>query len=147
MSAEDPSGILVYPKVERDPRKHDATPPPSVKGFPSGKKGGGMVKKRAPWIAGIAGAAVLGAGVGYVAKPSKSAELTAKLADTQKAADAQKQRADGLDKDLASLKQDKDKVDQQLADLSQKAGDVDKKAADLDAAQKKMQGAIDKESG
>jgi chemotaxis protein MotB len=149
MSAEDPSGILVYPKVERghDPRKGDATPPPSVKGFPKGGGGGGGFKKRAPWIAGIAGAAILGGAAGYIAKPTHSAELEADRVAAQKAQDTAKQAVEAAEKQLAQVKQDKDKVDQQLVDLSQKAGDVDKKAADLDAAQKKMQGAIDKESG
>ena len=147
MSAEDPSGILVYPKAGRDPRKSDSTPAPNVKGFPSGKKGGGNLKKRAPLIASIVGAAVVGGGAGYLAKPSHSAELAADRAAAQKAQDDAKQRLDEVQKQLEQTKQDKDKADQQLTDLSQKAGDVDKKAADLDAAQKKLQGAIDKESG
>jgi len=150
MSAEDPSGILVYPKVERgrDPRKSDGTPPPSVKGFPGGKGGGGGgLKKRAPLIAGIVGAAALGGAAGYFAKPSNSAQLKADLVTAQKAQDDAKQRVEAAEKELAQAKADKDKDDQQLADLTQKSGDVDKKAADLDAAQKKLQGAIDKESG
>jgi chemotaxis protein MotB len=142
MSAEDPSGILVYPKVERkNAPRGDSTPPPNVKGFQNKSS-----KKRGPLIAGLVGAAVLGAGVGYVAKPSKAGELAAAQSaadDAQKARDAAKQRADAVEKDLAAAKQDKANADAQLA----KAGDVDKKAADLEAAQKKLQGAIDKESG
>src|SRR5262249_21003567 len=123
MSGEDPSGILVYPKVERgrDPRKSDSTPPPNVKGFPRGKKGGGM-KKRAPLFAGIAGAAVLGAGIGYVAKPSHADEIAAERTAAKKAEDDAKQQVDAAKKQLDQVTQDKAKVDQQLADLSSKAG-------------------------
>jgi chemotaxis protein MotB len=146
MPTEDPSGILVYPKVDRgsDPRnsRGDSTPPPHVKGFaPKG------TKQRGPLIAALAGALAVGAGVGYVAKPSKAAELAAAEDDAKKATDAAKQQLDDATKQLAAVKADKQKDDDQLAALSSKAGDIDKKAAELDAAQKKMQGAIDKESG
>jgi chemotaxis protein MotB len=136
--AEDPSGVLMYPKAER-PRDLRAESPP-VKGFNKPLRG------RTPWMAGIAGAAVLGLGVGYVVKPSKAGAL----ADAQTAADSakkaagvEKDRADGLDKQLSTLKQQKADADAQLA----KAGDVDKKAADLAAAQAKIQATIDKTQG
>jgi chemotaxis protein MotB len=143
MSTEDPSGILVYPKVERkNAPRGDSTPPPNVKGF-SGKRN----KPRAPMIAGLVGAAALGAGVGYVVKPSHAGELAHERAAAE---DAQKAAAVALDDaktKLAQSEKEKATSDEQLAQLQSKATDVDKKAAELDAAQKKLQGAIDKESG
>src|ERR1700733_8556994 len=142
MPTEDPSGILVYPKLDRgsDPRnpRGDSTPPPNVKGFPVKKTG----KGRGPLIAGVVGALAIGAGAGHGLKPSKAGELAAARDDAKKAADAAKQHADDLDTQLTAAKADKQKDDDQLAALSSKAGDVDKKAAELDAAQKKLQGAI-----
>jgi chemotaxis protein MotB len=147
MPTEDPSGILVYPKLDRgsDPRnsRGDSTPPPNVKGFPVKKTG----KGRGPLIAGVVGALAIGAGAGYVLKPSKAGELAAARDEAKKADDAAKRQADDLNKQLAAVQADKQKDDDQIAALSSKAGDVDKKAAELDAAQKKLQGAIDKESG
>ncbi|HEY3805374.1 MAG TPA: OmpA family protein [Kofleriaceae bacterium] len=143
MPTEDPSGILVYPKVERkNAPRGDSTPPPNVKGFSGSRR-----KKRAPLIAGLVGAAAIGAGVGYVAKPSHAGEAAAAksaAADEQKAAQAALDQAKAQ---LAQSEKDKATSDQQLAALQNKATDVDKKAAELDAAQKKLQGAIDKESG
>jgi chemotaxis protein MotB len=147
MPTEDPSGILVYPKLDRssDPRnpRGDSTPPPNVKGFPVKKPG----KGRGPLIAGVVGALAIGAGAGYVLKPSKAGELAAARDEAKKAEDSAKQHADDLNKQLAAVQADKQKDDDQLASLSSKAGDIDKKAAELDAEQKKLQGAIDKESG
>ncbi|HEY1812468.1 MAG TPA: OmpA family protein [Kofleriaceae bacterium] len=143
MPTEDPSGILVYPKVERkNAPRGDSTPPPNVKGFSGGRR-----KKRAPLIAGLVGAAAIGAGIGYVAKPSHAGELAAAKSaaiDEQKAAQTALDQAKAQ---LAQSEKDKTTSDQQLAQLQNKATDVDKKAAELDAAQKKLQGAIDKESG
>ncbi len=142
---EDPSGIVVYPKVKVPQRSSD--PGPTVRGFD-----GGEPRKLDPKkvIGAIVAAAVVGGGIGFLVRPSHQAEADkAKddLAAVQKSADSQKDRADALDKQLAQLQLDKTSQDKKLDELSSKAADYDKKAAELDAATKNIRGTIDNSQG
>lgn len=135
---EDPSGIAVYPKMDVPQQRGSE---PRVKGFPPGGGGGGLDMKKV--IAGLVGALAVGGAVGYLVKPSHAGDADkaqAALADAQKNATAEKTRADQLDQQLAESKK-------QLDQLANKAADVDKRSAELDAQQKKLSGALDKDSG
>jgi len=145
---EDPSGIMVYPKIQVPKDRKSDPSHPMVRGFGGG--GGGRNSQRNKWIIGVAIAAVLGGIIGFVASPSHAGEADkakAEAADAKKAVGVEKERADGLDKALAALKKDKADADKQLEALSTKAADVDKRAAKLAEEEKKVQGAIDKSSG
>ena len=109
---DDPSGIMVYPKLQVP--KGDRKNEPVVRGF-----GGGGGGKRT-LIIGVALAAVVGAAVGFLLAPSKADELdkaNAAAADAKKAADTEKVRADGLDTALAAMRKDKADADQRLTQL------------------------------
>ena len=140
---DDPSGVMVYPKRPL-PGRDDG---PRVRGFTSAGGGNYSNKKI---IGGVVIAVLLGGIIGFLVRPTHGDEADkakADLAAAQAAGSAEKARADGLDKQLADLKAAKDDSDKKLADLSNKAADVDKKSAELDAAQKKIQGAVDKSTG
>src|SRR5262249_48185434 len=148
----DPSGIMVYPKlnVPKD-RKSDPNQQSQwkIKGFGGGGGGGGLKEKK-KWVIGIAIAAGVGGILGFLFAPSKSGELekaATEATDAKKAQAVEKDRADGLDKALTALKKDKDAADKQLADLSTKAADVEKRSEKLAEEEKKVQAAIDKSSG
>jgi chemotaxis protein MotB len=136
---DDPSGIVVYPKMKVQQRGSD--PGPEVRGFGGGGGGGGVDAKKV--IAAIVGAVVIGGAVGYFVRPTYRADAERAKDDlvaAQKSASSEKDRADALDKQLAQLQQDKAAVDV-------KAADFDKKAAELADAEKKIQGTIDKSQG
>jgi chemotaxis protein MotB len=140
----DPSGVMVYPKMP-SPKNRPSDQGLNVRGFDNG---GGDSKKK--WILIAAGAAVVGGLIGFLVRPTHGDEADkAKqdLAAAQKATTAEKSRADGLDKSLTDAKKEKDDLDAKYKEVSGKAADVDKKMAEADALQKKLQGAIDKNSG
>jgi chemotaxis protein MotB len=135
---------MVYPKRPLPGRGDDG---PKVRGFTSAS-GGGFSNKKI--IGGVVVAVVLGGIIGFLVRPTHGDEADKAKADlkaAQAAGSAEKARADGLDKELTDLKAAKADSDKKLDDLSTKAADVDKKSAELDAAQKKIQGAIDKTTG
>ena len=131
---------MVYPKL---PVQKNRTSEPQVKGFGGGGKG-----KRTKVIGAVAGAAIVGGLVGFVAHPSGDLDKTkSDLAAAQKSATTEKARADGLDTALAAAKQDKADDDKKLDALSTKSADVDKRAAKLADEEKKLQSTIDKTQG
>ena len=145
---EDPSGVMVYPKMPTPPNRPDMSKP-RVRGFTSeGGEAGGWNKKRI--IIGLVVAAVVGGLLGFLLRPTHGAEADKAKEDAsaaQMVATAEKNRADGLNTQLESLKKEKSDEDHKLQDLSSKSAAVDKKAADLAAAEKKLGGAIDKTTG
>ncbi len=136
--------MLVYPKIPV-PKTRPSDPGDKLRTNPFAKEG----KKK--WIIAIAGGAVVGGALGFLLRPTHADEVDKAKADAataQKSAQAEKERADGLDKMLAVVQKDKADTQKQLEDLQGKASDADKKAADADALQKKLQAAIgDKENG
>src|SRR5690349_16584063 len=92
----DPSGIDVYPKmpVPKAGRASDAR----IAGF-----GGGDKRAKLKLAGIVAGSVALGGGAGFFARPTHGADLAranTELADAQKSATSQKERADGLDAQL-----------------------------------------------
>jgi chemotaxis protein MotB len=142
---DDPSGIMVYPKVQV-PKGNKGEPPPHVRGF-----GGNKDFDRRKWYVALVLALIGGAIIGFIVAPGSHADEAQKAkteaAAADKARSVEKDRADGLDKALSELKKDKADEDKQLAALSGKAADVDKKAEQLAAEEKKMQATIDKSQG
>jgi chemotaxis protein MotB len=138
---DDPSGILVYPKISSKNRQSE----PRVAGF--GGKGGA---NRKLYIS-IALAVVGGAIVGFILAPGSHADEADKAKAAAVAADkargVEKDRADSLQAANDKLTKDKAAEDKQLDALSSKSADVDKKAAQLAAEEKKIQGTIDKSQG
>jgi chemotaxis protein MotB len=138
---DDPSGVLVYPKISSKNRQSE----PRVAGF--GGKGGANRK----WYAGIGLAVVGGAIVGFILAPGSHADeadkAKAAAAAADKARGVEKDRADSLQAANDKLTKDKAAEDKQLDALSSKSADVDKKAAQLAAEEKKIQGTIDKSQG
>ncbi|MGE5180463.1 MAG: OmpA family protein [Acidobacteriota bacterium] len=140
---EDPSGIMVYPKMPVPQR----TSEPKVKGFSST---GGSGPSRARLAAVLGGAFVLGGGVGFVARPTHGGEADVakkQLAEQKKALDAATTKAKDLEAAQTKLTADKADEDKKLEELQGKAADLDKKAAELAEEEKKVQGAVDKASG
>jgi len=139
---DDPSGVLVYPKVSSKNRQSE----PRVAGFGGGK--GGANRKL---YIGIALAVVGGAIVGFILAPGSHADEADKAKAAATAADkargVEKDRADSLQAANDKLAKDKAAEDKQLDALSSKSADVDKKAAQLAAEEKKIQGTIDKSQG
>ncbi|MBA3464062.1 MAG: OmpA family protein [Deltaproteobacteria bacterium] len=148
-SKSDPteSGVLVYPKLPvPEPRRQ------SEPRMPKGSRG-----KKLPLIAG--GALVAGMVLGFLVRPSikpdgRVAQLEEQAAESAKAADVQKQRADELatQTSAASAKEKELKTQLDLAkkaqtQLADKAKDAEKKAKEADAVQAKLKAAVDKSSG
>jgi len=140
---DDPSGILVYPKITVPKNRQSE---PRVAGF-GGNRGGADRK----WYLGIALAVVGGAIVGFILAPGSHADEAEKARAAATAADkarsVEKDRADGLQAANDKLTKDKAAEDKRLDALSSKAADVDKKAEQLAAEEKKIQGTIDKSQG
>jgi len=146
---DDPSGIMVYPKMPLQPTRPSDPGSPRIRGFTSGGGGGGGYSKR-KIIAGLAIAVVVGGAIGFIVRPSHASEAAKAqedLAAAQMVGSAEKNRADGLAAQLDTVTKAKADEDKQLSELSTKAADVDKKAADLAAQQKKLEGTIDKSQG
>ena len=143
--SEDPSGILVYPKIEV-PKGRQSEPRVAGFGTPRGSGSG-----RSTWFVAIALALVGGAILGFMfAPPSHKEEAaqaqTATLA-AERATGVEKDRADGLQKALNAGKKEKAEADAKIAALTTKAADVDKKVDELAAAEKKLQATIDQSQG
>lgn len=133
--ADDPdaSGISVYPRLP--------VPKPQRMSDPKLPKKGGKVEGK--YIGAAVVMAVIGAGVGYVAhRPDTTGSEKAKqeVISAQKAASAEKDRADGLAKAL-----DDEKAARDAAEKAASAATT--KAADSDAAAAKLQSTIDKSQG
>jgi chemotaxis protein MotB len=151
-SKTDPteSGVLVYPKLPvPDPRRQ------SEPRMPKGSRP--LANKTLAAVA--AGALVAGIVVGFILRPSlkpdsRVARLEEQAAESAKAADIQKQRADELDKTASGAAAKQKDLETQLAtakkaqgQLADKAKDADKKAKEADAVQAKLKAAVDKASG
>jgi chemotaxis protein MotB len=144
---DDPSGIMVYPKMPTPPNHPSEPNKPKIRGFTSGGAGS-YDKKRI--VIGLAIAAVVGGLIGFLVTPShakEAAKAKDDLAAAQMVGSAEKSRADGLATQLDTLQKQKGDEDKQLSELSNKSADVDKKAAELAAQQKKLEGTIDKSQG
>jgi chemotaxis protein MotB len=142
----DQSGMVVYPKL---PMPANRGGEPKVKGFDDGGGGGGYSK---PKIAGAAAlVAVIGGALGFFLAPDKGDEVEAakkQAAVSQTAAKVEKDRADGIVKQIDVLKQDKETLEKQLSDMTAKAGEMEKKALLAnETAQKKLSAALDKDAG
>ena len=139
----DPSGMIVYPKL---PVPSNRASEPKVKGF-----GGGDSYSMKKIIGGVVAALLIGGAVGYLVAPDKKNELAAaqrNAASAQTAAKTEKDRADGVQKQVDVLKKDKASLETQLSEMSAKAGELEKKARDANAAaEKKLQATIDKTQG
>ena len=139
--ADDPdaSGISVYPRLPVPKPRN-----PSDPRFPK-KKGGGVERK---YIGAAVVMAVIGAGVGYVAhRPDSSGADKAKadMVAAQKAASTEKDRADGLAKQLDDEKAARDAAEKAAAVASNKAADSETAAAKLQATIDKSQGSVSTE--
>jgi chemotaxis protein MotB len=146
---DDPSGVMVYPKINVPKDRKSDPSHPKVRGFGGGSRFPTLRTNR-KWIIGIAIAAVIGGIIGFIAAPSKAGELDkakAEAADAKKGQATEKDRADSLDKSFAALKKDKETADKELEQLSTKAADVDKRAAKLAEEEKKVGAAIDNSQG
>ena len=145
MSAKgDPSGSVVYPKL---PVPTNRPSEPKVKGF--GSADGGYSKPKI--AAAVVLVALIGAAIGFLLAPDKKDELVAakkEAAAATTAAKVDRDRADGIAKQVDVLKKDKDSLEKQLSEMTAKAGEMEKKAqAANDTAQKKLSAAVDKETG
>lgn len=141
----DDDGMLVYPKLPV-PKGRPSDPGDKLRNSPFEQDSSNKKK----WILGIAAGTVVGGILGFVLKPSKSADLdkaTTDLAAAQKSASSEKERADGLQKMYDVVQKDKADTQKQLDDLQAKASEVDKKAADAEALQKKLEAAVGKDNG
>jgi len=107
----------------------------------------------------IASALIFGGVLGFLLRPRiasdpKVSELSSKLADADKAAGTQKQRADGLDKELDTMRGAKIAAEKKAADaekaeseLSGTKAAIDKATTEAKAAQDKLAKTIDKSAG
>ncbi|MBV8759286.1 MAG: OmpA family protein [Deltaproteobacteria bacterium] len=139
--ADDPdaSGISVYPRLPvPKPRQ------PSDPKLP--KKKGGAVEGKYIGAAVVMG--LIGATVGYVAhRPDGSGADKAKadVVAAQKAASVEKDRADGLAKQLDDEKAARDAAEKTAAAATTKAADSESAAAKLQATIDKSQGSVSTE--
>jgi chemotaxis protein MotB len=139
----DPSGMVVYPKLpvpSNRPSEQRVKPPGPDSGYSK------------PKIAIAVGlVAVVGGALGFLLAPDKADEVAAarkEAAAQTTAAKVEKDRADGIEKQLAVTKKDKEALEQQLTEMTAKAGEMEKKAQDANAtAQKKLSAAIDQNTG
>ncbi len=137
--------MMVYPKLPVPKGGGE----PKVKGFDDRGGGGGYSK---PKIIGAAVlVAVIGGAIGFFAAPDKADEVKAAKKDAAASATAakvEKDRADGIVKQIDVLKKDKDSLEKQLSDMTAKAGELEKKALLAnETAQKKLAAALDKDAG
>jgi chemotaxis protein MotB len=132
--------MVVYPKLPVPSNKGQE---PKVKGFNSSEGGGYSTKKIA--IAAVL-IAIIGGAAGYLLAPNSAKELAAakkEAAAQQTAAKVEKDRADGIAKQVDVLTKDKTELEKQLSDMTAKAGEMEKKAEQAnETAQKKLKNAI-----
>ncbi|CAN5920416.1 hypothetical protein BH11MYX3_BH11MYX3_18020 [soil metagenome] len=153
-SKTDPteSGVLVYPKVpvpQQGKRPHSEPRQP--------KSARPIANKTLAMI--TAGALVAGGALGFVLRPKLAPDkrvgaLETVATEATTAAGVQKDRADGLEKQLVTaaakqkdLETELDTAKHAQSTLADKAKDAEKKAKDADAVQAKLKAAIDKSSG
>lgn len=139
--ADDPdaSGISVYPRLPV-PKPRQPSGDPKLP-----RKGGGVDKKL---IGAAVAIAVLAGGAGYLAhRPDSSGADKAKseVAAAQKAASTEKDRADGLAKELDDEKSAREAAEKTAAAATAKATDSDAAAAKLQATIDKSQGSVSTE--
>ena len=152
MSRGDPTdtGIPVYPRLPvPSPHKRDSEP--ALK-----KKSGGVDKKL---LGAGGGALVAGAVLGFVVRPmvttdARIPELETKVGEVTTAADAQKTRADDLDKQLARTKSEKTAAETKLTDamkaqkeLATRVSEAEDKAKAVAASKEKLQKVVDAQIG
>jgi chemotaxis protein MotB len=152
MSRDDETGIPVYPRlpVPSAKRDSDASLPRKTPGA------GGLDKK---FMIAIVGTLISGIILGFVLRPvlttdSRIGELETEVADTAKAVDSQKTRADSLDKQLASSEKAKKAAEDKLSEatkaqkeLATRLAEAEAKAKDAKTSQEKLQAAVDKSIG
>ena len=139
--ADDPdaSGISVYPRLP-------VPKPRQASGDPKLPKKGGRVDGKL--IGAAVAIAVLAGGAGYLAhRPDSSGADKAKadVAAAQKAASTEKDRADGLAKQLDDEKSAREAAEKTAAAATAKATDSDAAAAKLQATIDKSQGSVSTE--
>lgn len=148
-SKSDPteSGVLVYPKLPVPEARRQSEPR-----MPRAPR-----NNKLAMIAG--GALVAGIVLGFIVRPAikpdgRVAKLEEQAAESAKAADVHKQRADELAKQASStaakekdLKTQLDAAKKAQTQLADKAKDAEKKSKEADAVQAKLKAAIDKASG
>ncbi len=143
--AEDPSGILVYPKIEVPKARRSE---PRVAGFEGSKPPG---RGKAAWFGALGGALVGGAILGFMFAPPSHADEAAKAkaatVAAERATGVEKDRADGLQKALDASKRALADADDKVVALSTRSADVDKKAQQLADEEQKVQATIDKSQG
>jgi len=152
--SNDDTGMPVYPRLPIKPnRDSDAK---------IGGTSGGMASRlgiNKLFAIAIASALIFGGVLGFLLRPRlatdpKVSELSSKLAESDKAAGTQKQRADGLDKELDQMRGAKIAAEKKAADAekaeSELAGtkaQIDKATTEAKAAQDKLAKAVDKSAG
>ena len=137
--------MVVYPKLPVPSGGQRGATEARVKGFADG----GYSKPKI--AAAVAAVMLVGAGIGYVVAPSKADELEVAKKEAgaqQTAAKVEKDRADGVQKQVEVLTKDKEDLQKQLSEMTAKAGEMEKKAAQANmVAEKKLSAAIDKKDG
>jgi chemotaxis protein MotB len=138
MADDDASGINVYPKIPvPKPRFSDPKIPMKRRELAQGT-----------WIGIAAIALVLGGAGGYIAhRPDASGAAKAKAdaAAAQKAASAEKDRADGLAQQLDEAQKAKAEAEKTAQAATTKASDADAEAAKLQSTIDKSQGSVSTE--
>ena len=139
----DPSGMVVYPKLP--------VPAPNRASDPKLKASRDAAYSKPKIAAAIGLVALIGGALGFLLAPDKAEEAAqAKkvAAASQTAAKVEKDRADGMAKQVEVLKKDNDELETQLSVMTAKAGEMEKKAqAANETAQKKLSAAIDTATG
>lgn len=150
----DDTGMPVYPRLPIKPsRDSDA----KIGGTNAGI--GSRLGINKLFAIAIASALIFGGVLGFLLRPRlatdpKVSELSSKLAESDKAAGTQKQRADGLDKELDQMRGAKIAAEKKAADAekaeSELAGtkaQIDKATTEAKAAQDKLARTFDKSAG
>jgi len=150
----DDTGMPVYPRLPIKPsRDSDA----KIGGTQAGL-GSRLGINKLLAIA-IASALIFGGVLGFLLRPRlatdpKVSELSSKLAEADKAAGTQKQRADGLDKELDTMRGAKIAAEKKASDaanaeseLSGSKAAIEKATTESKAAQDKLAKAFDKSAG